>query len=59
MRPFRATSGEIADLAGRQHGVVTRSQLLALGMSDRAITRAAAAGRIDFIEACSPSAIAC
>jgi hypothetical protein len=46
MRPFRATSAEIAALAGRQHGVVTRLQLLALGMSDRAITRAAAAGRL-------------
>jgi restriction endonuclease-like protein/putative AbiEi antitoxin of type IV toxin-antitoxin system len=46
MRPFRATTAEIAALAGCQHGVVTRSQLLALGMSDRAITRGAAGGRL-------------
>ena len=46
MRPFRATDAEIAALAGCQHGVVTRSQLLALGMGDGAISRIARAGRL-------------
>lgn len=35
-----------ADLAGRQHGVVARRQLAALGFTDTVITRAARLGRL-------------
>jgi very-short-patch-repair endonuclease len=46
MRSFLATDLEIAALATHQHGVVTRSQLLALGLSDTAITLSARSGRL-------------
>jgi very-short-patch-repair endonuclease len=46
MRPFRATDAEIAALAGRQHGVVTRSQLLALGLTNATVNRRVSAGRL-------------
>jgi very-short-patch-repair endonuclease len=36
MRPFLAPDVEIAALAARQHGVVTRSQLLAIGLTNAA-----------------------
>jgi hypothetical protein len=36
----------IAGLAGRQHGVVSRAQLRALGLTDSAIGRRVAAGRL-------------
>src|SRR5262249_48380407 len=36
----------IARLAERQHGVVTRRQLVALGLSERAVDRRVAAGRL-------------
>ncbi|HXQ88067.1 MAG TPA: type IV toxin-antitoxin system AbiEi family antitoxin domain-containing protein [Solirubrobacterales bacterium] len=41
-----AAGQALAALAARQHGVASRSQLRALGMSDTAISRAAAAGRL-------------
>jgi hypothetical protein len=43
MQP-RGVQAEIARLAERQHGVVGRSQLVALGLGDRAIDRWCAAG---------------
>src|SRR5688572_23085613 len=46
MRGFRATDVPIAALAAAQHGVVTRSQLRTLGLSDDAIDRRARAGRL-------------
>src|SRR5918992_2337338 len=46
MRSFRAMDMEIATLAAAQHGVVTRAQLRALGMSASAITRSANVGRL-------------
>jgi hypothetical protein len=46
MRGFPATDAPIAALAAAQHGVLTRSQLLALGLSDDAIDRRARAGRL-------------
>jgi very-short-patch-repair endonuclease len=38
--------GAIAALAGRQHGVVTRAQLRALGLSDDAVDKRAERGRL-------------
>jgi hypothetical protein len=48
IRPLPRTRREkaIADLAGRQHGVVARSQLRALGLSDAAIKRRVTQRRI-------------
>jgi hypothetical protein len=43
MGPFDAT---LADLAARQYGVVTRVQMRSLGLTDRAIARRIAAGRL-------------
>jgi very-short-patch-repair endonuclease len=37
---------EVADLAGRQHGVVARAQLLSLGVGEHAIDRRLSAGRL-------------
>lgn len=42
----RATMGSVLALAGRQHGVVSRAQLLALGMSAQAIKYRVARGRL-------------
>lgn len=44
MRPQLDSRHRIAALAARQHGVVSRAQLRALGLSDRAISRRIAAG---------------
>jgi very-short-patch-repair endonuclease len=41
-----AVDRAIADLAGRQHGEVTRRQLLGLGLSSSAIARRVGAGRL-------------
>jgi hypothetical protein len=46
MRPLVAPDTEIAALAARQHGVVTRSQLLGLGLSESAINRRVSIGRL-------------
>jgi predicted transcriptional regulator of viral defense system len=46
MRPFVAPDAEIAALAASQHGVVARSQLLALGLSNSTINRRVRAGRL-------------
>jgi hypothetical protein len=46
MRGLVDTDLKIATLARRQYGVVTRWQLLALGMSDSAIDRSARSGRL-------------
>ena len=46
MRTFLATDQEIAALATRQHGVVSLAQLRAAGLSDVAVRRRAAAGRL-------------
>jgi very-short-patch-repair endonuclease/predicted transcriptional regulator of viral defense system len=46
MRGENATDRQIAELAGAQHGVLSRRQLLALGLSDDAIDRRIAAGRL-------------
>jgi len=46
MRGLVDTDLKIATLAGRQHGVVTRAQLLRLDMSDSAIDRSARSGRL-------------
>jgi hypothetical protein len=46
MRSLVDTDQQIAALAGRQHGVVTRTQLLRLGLSESAISRAARSGRL-------------
>jgi very-short-patch-repair endonuclease len=42
----RLRDAEIAALAQRQHGVVSRTQLRALGLADPAITKRAARGRL-------------
>jgi very-short-patch-repair endonuclease len=46
MRTQVAKDGEIAALAGRQYGVVSRAQLLALGLSGSAIGRRVRGGRL-------------
>src|SRR5918994_979920 len=47
MRPFVAPDAEIiAALAASQHGVVTRSQLLRLGLTNSTINRRVYAGRL-------------
>jgi hypothetical protein len=46
MRGLVDTGLKIATLARHQHGVVTRSQLLSLGLSDSAVDRSARAGRL-------------
>jgi very-short-patch-repair endonuclease len=46
MRPQVATDLLIAALAGAQHGIVSRAQLRALGLSDQAISRRVCAGRL-------------
>jgi REase_MTES_1575/Transcriptional regulator, AbiEi antitoxin len=46
MRPKPDADRRIAALAGRQHGVVARSQLLRLGVSAEAIKRRVTAGRL-------------
>jgi hypothetical protein len=46
MRRLLARDAEVAALAARQHGVVTRRQLLALGLSNSAIDRSARGGRL-------------
>jgi len=46
MRPQPATDHQIAALANRQHGIVTRAQLRTLGLSDRAISRRLTSGRL-------------
>ena len=46
MRPLVAPDVEIPALAARQHGVVTRSQLLGLGLSESAINRRVEIGRL-------------
>jgi len=46
-RPRRVDDTALAELAGRQHGVVSLAQLISeLGYSHSAVTRAAAAGRL-------------
>ena len=45
----RPTDRLIADLAGRQHGVVSRAQLLAAGFSPAAIGRRLTAGRLHVV----------
>jgi very-short-patch-repair endonuclease len=45
----RAGDGGIAALAGRQHGVVARRQLRALGLSEQAIERRLRAGRLHLL----------
>ena len=40
----------IAAKAARRHGIVSRAQLRALGMTDSAITRAAACGRLHTVQ---------
>jgi hypothetical protein len=42
----RTPDGVIAELAGRQHGVVCRRQLLAAGVTGRAIERRIEGGRL-------------
>ncbi len=42
----RASDGRIADLAGRQYGVVTRAQLLKLGIGEDAVDARLASGRL-------------
>jgi hypothetical protein len=55
----REVDGTIAAMAGRQHGVVARRQVLALGLGRRAIGHAWSKGAcIPYIEACTPWAIA-
>ena len=49
MRGLRDTDARIAGLASHQHGVVARRQLLALGLSDDAIERRLAAGRLHLL----------
>src|SRR4051794_41270683 len=39
-------AGAIAALAARQYGLVTRAQLRAIGLSDTAVSKRAAAGRL-------------
>ena len=46
MRPQYAMDHQIAGLASRQHGIVTRPQLRTLGLSDRGISRRLASGRL-------------
>jgi Transcriptional regulator, AbiEi antitoxin/Protein of unknown function (DUF559) len=45
----RATDWEIGDLAARQYGVVSRAQLIELGMSKSAIDRRLRAGRLHML----------
>lgn len=50
MRPQRSTETvwrEIGRLAARQHGVISRAQARAAGLSDSAIARATSAGRLE------------
>jgi hypothetical protein len=47
----RGPDGAIAGLAGRQHGVVSRRQLLALGVGRRAIERRIEGGRLHRLHA--------
>lgn len=49
MRGFSDTDRKIAVLAERQHGVVARRQLVALGLSDDAIERRLAARRLHLL----------
>ena len=49
MRGQSATDSEIAAIAEAQHGVVSRAQLLVLGLSAQAIDRRAQAGRLHAI----------
>jgi very-short-patch-repair endonuclease len=49
MRPKRDTDREIATIAGRQHGVIARSQLVALGLSAESIKRRVRAGRLHLL----------
>jgi very-short-patch-repair endonuclease/predicted transcriptional regulator of viral defense system len=49
MRRLIAPDAEIASLAVRQHGVVTRSQLLELGLSDAAVGRRMKLGRLHLL----------
>ncbi len=46
MRPRSASDRDLARLATRQYGLVTRAQLRDLGHSDRAISRRMASGRL-------------
>jgi very-short-patch-repair endonuclease len=46
MRGLVARDAQIATLAAAQHGVVTRSQLLAIGLSHSAVDRSVHAGRL-------------
>jgi very-short-patch-repair endonuclease len=45
----RGVDGEIAALAGRQHGVVARRQVLALGVAPGAVDRRLARGRLHLL----------
>ncbi|MEZ5077982.1 MAG: type IV toxin-antitoxin system AbiEi family antitoxin domain-containing protein [Solirubrobacterales bacterium] len=45
-RRTRGVDREVGDLAGRQHGVLARSQLLVLGLSRSAVDRRIRAGRL-------------
>jgi hypothetical protein len=45
-----ALDAAIAAKAARQHGIVSRAQLRALGMTDSAISRAAAGGRLHTVQ---------
>ena len=49
MRRLLAPDAEIASLAACQHGVVARSQLLALGLSDSAVGRRVRLGRLHLL----------
>jgi very-short-patch-repair endonuclease len=46
MRPRLDRDRSVAALAGRQYGIVTRAELRALGLPDRAVARRIAAGRL-------------
>src|SRR4051812_32366599 len=46
MRPLDATDVEMARLAGEQHGVVSRSQLLVLGLTEQSVARRVRAARL-------------
>src|SRR4051812_43295912 len=45
----RAVDRELAACARRQHGVVTRAQIRAMGLGDGAITQRIAAGRLHVV----------